>query len=87
MAAAAFQFTGYVTTGYPDYRDVVTGRMLVADPGSAYVIAAIDGKAAVPPGDGRWAAATTSAGVPPAPPPVPPVPSPEPVPADESGAA
>jgi hypothetical protein len=76
-----YSFTGHVTTGFPDYRDTATGRMLIAEPGGSYGIEAING-AGVPPGtqwvtapegqgrgaDGRWAA-------PPDPPPVPPVPS------------
>jgi len=69
-------FTGLSTLGYPDFRDTGTGRMLVADPGESYGIAAIDG-GPVPPADGRWAPAEAlteeASGITP-PPPVPPVP-------------
>jgi hypothetical protein len=75
-AAATYEFTGQNTLGYPDYADTGTGRMLVAEPGGSYGIRAIDGRAAVPPADGRWATAGSSpGGAPPGPPPVPPVPS------------
>jgi hypothetical protein len=76
--AEAYTFTGYATMGYPDYADLATGRMLVAQPGGSYGIRAIDGKMTVPPGDGRWAVSESFgdeyADAPPAPPPVPPVP-------------
>lgn len=70
-----FTFTGYVTTGFPDYRDLATGRMLVAEPGRSYGIAAINLTDPLPPG-AQWTAAssTASSGAPPGPPPVPPVP-------------
>lgn len=91
MADAAYAFTGLSTLGYPDYRDTETGRMLTAEPGGSYGIAAVDGKATVPPADGRWQASepppppalsglfTGSPGPEPPPevPPVPPVPEPE----------
>jgi hypothetical protein len=76
----SYTFTGYVTTGFPDYRDTATGRTLVADPGGSYSIEAIDPGRPVPP-YGPWAAAAVS-GAPPGPPPVPPVP---PVPAEDEG--
>jgi hypothetical protein len=75
-----FAFTGLSTTGYPDYRDTATSRMLVADPGGSYGIEAIDLRLAVPPPDGRWSTAeplSEDSGAPPgitSPPPVPPVP-------------
>ena len=72
---APFTFTGLSTLGYPDYADTASGHMLVAEPGQAYGIRAIDGKATVPPPDGRWTAASGSGGAPPPPPSVPPVPS------------
>lgn len=74
MPAATYEFTGYVTTGFPDYRDTATGRMLVAEPGGSYGIEAINLADAVPPGT-QWAAANGHSGAPPGPPPVPPVPS------------
>jgi hypothetical protein len=86
VASGPYQFLGLSTLGYMDYADLETGKMLVAEPGEAYSIRAIDGTMAVPPGDGRWAAAPPSATVTP-PPSVPPVPSPQPVPALEGGAA
>jgi hypothetical protein len=64
---AAYQYTGQFTLGYPDYRDTGTGRMLTAEPGGSYGIAAVDGVMAVPPHDGRWLA--PAAGFPPPPPP------------------
>jgi hypothetical protein len=76
VAGGPYSFSGLNTLGYPDYRDLGTGRMLVAAPGESYEIAAIDGQLVVPPPDGRWAAA--SSGAPPGitpPPPVPPVPA------------
>jgi hypothetical protein len=51
----SYVFTGLNILGYPDYADTGTGRTLVAEPGGSYGIRAIDGRAAVPPGDGRWA--------------------------------
>lgn len=79
--ADAFTFLGQVTTGFPDYRDTATSRMLVAEPGGSYGIEAIDGQLPVPPADGRWAAAaedlSEESGAPPGitpPPEVPPVP-------------
>jgi hypothetical protein len=81
VPAAQYTFTGYVTTGYQDYRDTGTGKMLVADPGGSYGIQAIDLQLAVPPPDGRWTAAEVTGGwdaapwePPPSPPPVPEVP-------------
>lgn len=77
-----YSFTGYVTTGFPDYRDTATGRMLVAEPGGSYGIEAINLTDAVPPG-ALWTAAgngsSAKGGAPPGPPPVPPVPSVPPV--------
>lgn len=55
MPGGPYDFLGLSTLGYNDYRDEATGRMLVAEPGSAYAIAAIDGELTVPPPDGRWA--------------------------------
>lgn len=88
-----FTFTGYVTTGYQDYRDTATGRMLVADPGGSYGIQAIDLQLAVPPPDGKWAEPEPGDAVfeeaaapwepPPSPPPVPEVPEPPSVPENE----
>ena len=78
MPAAQYTFTGYVTTGYPDYRDLGTDRTLVADPGKSYGISAVDGALGVPPGDGHWAVAEDSGyggwEPPPPPPSVPEVP-------------
>ena len=84
-----YSFTGHVTTGFPDYRDTATGRMLIAEPGGSYGIEAING-GGIPPGT-EWAAADRDApadeaeaqgrgadgrwAAPPDPPPVPPVPS------------
>ena len=85
MAGGTYSFVGLNTLGYPDYRDLATGRMLVADPGGSYGIAAIDSQLAVPPPDGRWQAGSGAPpGPPPAPPAVPPVP---PVPAVEGSEA
>jgi hypothetical protein len=77
----SFTFTGNVTTGFPDYRDTATGRMLVADPGGSYSIEAVNLTDAVPPG-AQWVAASgddSSGGAPPGPPPVPSVPPVPPV--------
>jgi hypothetical protein len=49
-----FKFTGHSKTGYPDYADMATGRMLVAEPGESYEIRAVNQGAPVPPDDGRW---------------------------------
>ena len=85
MAGGPYSFVGLNTLGYPDYRDLATGRMLVADPGGSYSIAAIDAQLAVPPPDGRWQAGRGAPpGLPPVPPAVPPVP---PVPAVEGSEA
>jgi hypothetical protein len=78
VPAGLFTFTGTVTTGFPDYRDTATGRMLVAEPGHSYGIEAINLTDAVPPGS-LWVPASGdysgSGGAPPGPPPpVPPVP-------------
>ena len=59
MPAATYEFTGYVTTGFPDYRDTATGRMLIAEPGGSYGIEAING-GGIPPGT-QWAAADRDA--------------------------
>ena len=76
-AATTYEFTGFVTTGFPDYRDTATGRMLVAEPGAEYGIQAINLTDPVPPGT-QWTAASggysDTSGPPPGPPPVPPVP-------------
>jgi len=73
---------------YQDYRDVSTGRMLIAEPGESYSMLAIDLNHPVPPTDGRWA------GAPPQPPPPPfvpatqlaqPVTAPAPAPAPQGG--
>ena len=69
-----YDYIGLNTLGYADYRDLATGRMLVADPGESYGIAAINLTDPVPPVDGRWAVATGGGGAPPGPPPVPSVP-------------
>jgi hypothetical protein len=71
----SYEFTGNVTTGFPDYRDTATGKMLVAEPHGIYSIQAINLSDAVPPG-AQWAQAPAdfSGGAPPGPPPVPPVP-------------
>lgn len=75
MAAGTCEYTGQFTLGYPDYRDTETGRMLVAEPGGAYDIAAVDGVAPVPPADGRWQDGGSGGPPPPPPPPaIPPVP-------------
>lgn len=88
MPAAQYEFTGYVTTGFPDYRDTATGRMLVAEPGGSYGIEAING-GGLPPGTGQWATASggsdTSSGAPPGPPAPPSVPSVPAVNAQEGG--
>lgn len=70
-----YDYLGPNTLGYADYRDLATGRMLVASPGGSYGMEAISLTAPVPPTDGRWAQASVSSGPPPEPPPVPPVPS------------
>jgi hypothetical protein len=74
----AYQYTGQFTLGYPDYRNAHTGKMLVAEPGVSYSIAAVDGQAPVPPADGRWLASAEA----PAPPPPPAVPEPPAVPGE-----
>lgn len=52
--AQSFLFTGDGTYRYPDYVDLDTDRMLVADPGRAYRMRATSAGVAVPPTDGRW---------------------------------
>jgi hypothetical protein len=73
----SFVFTGNVTTGFPDYRDTATGRMLVAEPRGCYGIEAVNLTDAVPPGV-QWIPASggysDSGAPPPGPPPVTPVP-------------
>jgi hypothetical protein len=73
----SYEFTGNVTTGFPDYRDTATGRMLVAEPRGIYSIEAINLTDAVPPGV-QWIPASggysDSGAPPPGPPPVTPVP-------------
>jgi hypothetical protein len=59
-----YSYLGLSTLGYPDFADLETGRMLVAEPGGSYGIRAIDGVAPVPPGDGRWGQAASSDGPP-----------------------
>jgi hypothetical protein len=86
VPAATYEFTGQNTLGYPDFRDTATGKMLVAEPGGSYGIAAIDG-GGVPPGDGRWTEASVSSGPPPGPPPSPPPVPPVPALAEGSEAA
>jgi hypothetical protein len=86
--AGPFTYTGVSTLGYLSYADTGTGKMLVADPGGSYGIRAIDPGLAVPPPDGRWAAAgggwdETPWEPPPSPPPVPEVPEVPPVPEAE----
>ena len=49
-----FTFLGHSTLGFPDYCDMATGRMLIADPGESYEIRAVNQGAPVPPDDGRW---------------------------------
>ena len=80
-----YTYTGYATLGFADYVDNDTDRMLVADPGCSYSMRAVDGKAPVPPADGRWQLAMS--GAPPSPPPVPEVPSVPAVTAPEGVAA
>ena len=83
----AFTFTGYATTGFPDYRDTATGHMLVAEPGGTYSIEAINLTDAVPPGP-LWVTANGNGGAPPGPPPpVPPVPQVPSVPQAEGSEA
>jgi hypothetical protein len=77
-----YTFNGPSTLGYQDYRDLTTGRMLVADPGESYAVAAVDPALPVPPPDGRWSGSGRGDTVfeeatwepPPSPPPVPEVP-------------
>ena len=77
MPGPSFVFTGNVTTGFPDYRDTATGRMLVAEPRGCYGIEAVNLTDAVPPGV-QWIPASggysDSGAPPPGPPPVTPVP-------------
>ena len=50
-------FTGHYTLTYPDYLDLRTGKVLVAEPGHSYTTAPAPGQAAslpAVPGDGRW---------------------------------
>ena len=89
--ADRFTFTGQSQVGYPGYRDQDTQKMLTADPGGTYAIAAIDLAGPVPPQDGRWEPAADGLPPPPEPGPPPwqpavtvaPVPAPEPEPAPE----
>lgn len=52
--AASYPYLGFADRGYPDYLDEVTGLMLVAQPGGAYSMRAVDGEREVPPPDGCW---------------------------------
>ena len=59
-------YTGTDHRTYPDYRDAGTGRGLEVSPGGTYNVEVASGQAAglpLPPGDGRWVAATVLEGV------------------------
>lgn len=63
--AERFSFTGLGPLGYPSYIDLSTERMLIAETGGSYSMRSNEENFPVPPGDGRWKAATS----PPSPPP------------------
>ena len=65
MAAERYVYTGGAGMYYQDYRDLDTGKMLVAEAGGSYAMQSIDLNRPVPPNDGRWEGAP-----PPPPPPV-----------------
>ena len=82
--AGPYEYLGESVLTYPAYRDTEADRMLIAEPGSSYSIAAVDESAPdadgnryplpVPPTDGRWrenAPPRVSAPLPPPPPPAP----------------
>ena len=92
--AGPYEYLGDSVLTYPAYRDTEADRMLIAEPGSSYSIAAVDESAPdadgnryplpVPPTDGRWAES-----VPPPkaiPPPLPPPSLPAPTTTPEAGA-
>jgi hypothetical protein len=85
----SYRFTGYGRTGYFAYRDLATGKMLIADPGGVYEMQSVTLMDAVPPGDGRWEAVPAAAALPitmppPAPPPPPPPAAQDPEPPADS---
>lgn len=63
--AGPYEYLGESVLTYPSYRDTEADRMLIAEPGSSYSMAAVDESAPdadgnryplpVPPNDGRWA--------------------------------
>jgi hypothetical protein len=87
----SYRFTGYGRTGYFAYRDLATGKMLIADPGGVYEMQSVTLMDPVPPGDGRWepvpAAAPPPPPVAPAPPPPPPAAAEDPEPPADSDPA
>jgi hypothetical protein len=89
----SYRFTGYGRTGYFAYRDLATGKMLIADPGGVYEMQSVTLMDPVPPGDGRWEPVPAAAPPPPpwapAPPPPPPAAAedPEPDPDPDPGPA
>jgi hypothetical protein len=44
-----YEYTGFQPMGFPDYRDLDTQEMLVAEPGGTYRIGAVDASWPVPP--------------------------------------
>jgi hypothetical protein len=95
VAVPSYRFTGYGRTGYFAYRDLATGKMLIADPGGVYEMQSVTLADPVPPGDGRWEAVPAATvppppplvNVAPPPPPPPPAPAPAPAPVEDPGAA
>jgi hypothetical protein len=65
--AQTFTFTGLGPLGYYNYVDTAKDTMLIAETGQTYGIRATEEGLAVPPGDGRWVAATPPSPPPPAP--------------------
>jgi hypothetical protein len=56
-APTSYQFYGHQTLYYLDYLDSSTRHLLVAAPGSSYVMSVASGRSpglTVPPADGRW---------------------------------
>jgi hypothetical protein len=44
-----YKYLGHSPLGFPDYCDMATGRMLIAEPGESYEIRAVNQGAPVPP--------------------------------------
>lgn len=55
-----FTFTGQSLTGWFQYRDLATGRMLEAEPGGTYAMQPLEPGLPVPP-DARWLPSGTAA--------------------------